>query len=217
MGNQEEILEGLKNSVIDYDQDKAKVYAIRAVNDGMDAQKAITDGLSAGMSEVGQRYEKQDMYLPEVMAASQAMYAALNILMPHLSAKDDTKVMKKVVIGTVEGDVHSIGKTIVGTLLKVHGYDVQDLGADVPINTFIETAEKSQADVIAMSTLMTTTMAGMEDAMKSLKAKGIRDKFKVAVGGAPVNEEFCRLIGADFTATNAEKAVEEANRVFGGE
>ena len=216
MDERRTILEGLKESVVKYDLNKSKAFANRAVSEGVDARIAITEGLSAGMSIVGEKYEHQEMYLPEVMAASQAMYAALDILIPHLKAESGNKIQKRVVICTVEGDVHSIGKTIVGTLLKVHGYEVKDLGADVPIATIIETAEKDQVDMIAMSTLMTSTMAGMEDAMRLLKEKGLRNKFKVAVGGAPVNEDFRVHIGADMTADNAERAVKEVNRIFGG-
>jgi corrinoid protein of di/trimethylamine methyltransferase len=216
MDRKEEILRGLKESVVEYDLEKAKSNANDALAAGIDAKDAITEGLSAGMNVVGDRYEKKEMYLPEVMAASQAMYAALDILMPHLKAEGELDVKKKVIICTVEGDVHSIGKTIVGTLMKVHGYEVQDLGADVPLTDIIKTAEKDGVDMIAMSTLMTSTMAGMEDVMRMLKDQGIRDKYKVAVGGAPVNEDFRIRIGADMTATNAETAVRIATQLFGG-
>lgn len=216
MNDRERILNGLKDSVVSYDLGKSKSFANEAIADGIDAKDAITEGLSAGMNIVGEKYEHKEMFLPEVMAASQAMYAALDILMPHLKADASMGVKKKVQICTIEGDVHSIGKTIVGTLMKVSGYEVDDLGADVPLTTIIETAEKNKVDLIAMSTLMTSTMAGMEDVMKMLSDKGVRGDYKVAVGGAPVNEDFRKRIGADMTATNAETAVKCAIELFGG-
>jgi corrinoid protein of di/trimethylamine methyltransferase len=217
MADSKEILVGLKQGVVDYDIGRTKHFAQLALDQGLDPKIAISEGLSAGMSVVGEKYEMQEMFLPEVMAASETMYAALDLLLPHLKAEGGKAIAKKIVIGTVEGDVHSIGKTIVGTLLKVYGYDVKDLGADVPLASFIETAEAWSADMIAMSTLMTTTMAGMEDVMRMLQEKGLRSKYKVAVGGAPVNEDFRQYLKADMTADNADKAVKEANRLFGGE
>lgn len=216
MTDKKAIIEGLRDSVVSYDLEKAKKLANEAVASGVDAKEAITVGLSDGMNIVGERYEHKEMYLPEVMAASQAMYAAMDILMPHLKADTSVDFKKKVQICTIEGDVHSIGKTIVGTLMKVAGYEVNDLGADVPLTTIVETAEKNHVDLIAMSTLMTSTMAGMEDVMKMLADKGVRSKYKIAVGGAPVNEDFRAKIGADMTATNAETAVKIATRLFGG-
>jgi corrinoid protein of di/trimethylamine methyltransferase len=216
MTNEKAILDGLRDSVVSYDMNRAKQLADEAIAKGLDAKKAITVGLSEGMNIVGEKYEHKEMYLPEVMAASQAMYAAMDILMPHLKADSNLSMKKKIQICTVEGDVHSIGKTIVGTLMKVAGYEVNDLGADVPLTTIVETAEKDGVDLIAMSTLMTSTMAGMEDVMKMLADKGIRSKYRIAVGGAPVNEDFRVKIGADMTATNAETAVKIATKMFEG-
>ncbi len=216
MTDKKAILAGLMDSVVSHDTKKAVSMANQAVAAGIDAKEAIASGLSEGMNVVGERYENRQMYLPEVMAASKAMYAALDILMPHLKADGSVDVKKKIQICTVEGDVHSIGKTIVGTLLKVAGYEINDLGADVPLTTIIETAEKDNVDMIAMSTLMTSTMAGMEDVVSMLKSKGVRDSYKVAVGGAPVNEDFRKRIGADMTATNAETAVKLATTLFRG-
>jgi corrinoid protein of di/trimethylamine methyltransferase len=207
-------IDGLKRCVVEHDLKNAVALAKKALEVGIDPKVAITDGLSAGMTIVGELYEKHEMYLPEVMASSKAMYAALDLLMPYLKGETSIAHSRKILICTVEGDVHSIGKTIVGTLMRVNGYDVKDLGADVPISTIIGTAEKDGVDLIAMSTLMTSTMAGMEDAMKMLTDKGIRSKYKVAVGGAPVNEDFRQRIGADMTADNAEKAVKAANILF---
>jgi corrinoid protein of di/trimethylamine methyltransferase len=216
MTDKKAILAGLMDSVVSHDTKKAVSMANQAVAAGIDAKEAIASGLSEGMNVVGERYENRQMYLPEVMAASKAMYAALDILMPHLKADGSVDVKKKIQICTGEGDVHSIGKTIVGTLLKVAGYEINDLGADVPLTTIIETAEKDNVDMIAMSTLMTSTMAGMEDVVSMLKSKGVRDSYKVAVGGAPVNEDFRKRIGADMTATNAETAVKLATTLFRG-
>ncbi|HIH69974.1 corrinoid protein [Methermicoccus shengliensis] len=215
MGSRLDILEELKESIVTYDARKAVESAQRALQNGVDPKVAISEGLSAGMKVVGDMYEQGEMYLPEVLAASDAMYAALDVLLPHLKTEGlSTKETKRVVIGTVEGDVHTIGKKIVGTMLKVAGYDVTDLGGDVPLEKFIETAESQRAHVIAMSTLMTTTMENMRDVIKMLEERGLRGKYRVAIGGAPITEEFKEQIGADIYAPSAEEAVRVFNRVF---
>jgi corrinoid protein of di/trimethylamine methyltransferase len=213
---EEEILHELKHSIIDFDEVAAVRIAQKAIDNGIDPKVAILKGLSEGMKEVGVKYEKKEYYLPHVMSASVAMNAALAILKPHLKAEMTDAKPRKVVICTVEGDVHSIGKGIVATLLGVSGYDVHDLGADVPIAKIVETAQTEGADLVGMSTLMTATMVGMEDVVNLLKSKGIRDQFKVAIGGAPINKDFAKQIGADATADNAELAVTEINKLFGG-
>jgi corrinoid protein of di/trimethylamine methyltransferase len=210
-----QILHELKHSIIDFDDVLAIKTAKKALEVGIDPKIAILNGLSEGMKEVGVKYEKQEYYLPQVMAAAAAMNAALAILKPHLKKESAGNKARKVVICTVEGDVHSIGKGIVATLLGVAGYEVHDMGADVAITSIVATAEDEKADLVGMSTLMTATMIGMEDAINLMKSKGIRDRFKVAVGGAPVNKDFARQIGADATADNAETAVTEINKLFG--
>jgi len=216
MSQQDEILNGLKMSVVNFDVEQAVKMAKKAVEHGVDAKAAISQGLSAGMTIVGSKYESHEYYLPQVLTASTAMTAALEVLKPHIKVDSKAASARKVVICTVEGDVHSIGKTIVGTLLTSAGYNVHDLGADVQIASIVDTAQKDKAELVGMSTLMTTTMAGMEDAINMMRMRGIRDQFKVAVGGAPVNDEFAKQIGADITAVNAETAVKAINKLFGG-
>ncbi len=216
MSKEEEIINELKNSVMTYNVANAVKMANEAVANHVDAKKAIMEGLSAGMSLVGEKYERKEYYLPQVMTASLAMNKALDILKPHIKMDVKAKASKKVVICTVEGDVHSIGKSILATLLGVAGYSVKDLGADVKIAKIIDAGQNEKADLIGMSTLMTSTMIGMKEAVDMLNDKGIRSNFKVAVGGAPINQDFCNQIGADVTATNAETAVKAINRIFGG-
>jgi dimethylamine corrinoid protein len=216
MSKENEIISELKNSVVTFNVALAVKMANEAVTNKVDAKKAIMEGLSAGMSVVGEKYERKEYYLPQVMTASLAMNKALDILKPHIRMDAKAVASKKVVICTVEGDVHSIGKTILATLLGVAGYSVIDLGADVRISKIIDTGVKEKADLIGMSTLMTSTMFGMKEAVEMLNERGIRSKYKVAVGGAPVNQEFCNQIGADVTATNAETAVKAINKMFGG-
>jgi dimethylamine corrinoid protein len=216
MSKENEIISELKNSVVTFNVALAVKMANEAVTNKVDAKKAIMEGLSAGMSVVGEKYERKEYYLPQVMTASLAMNKALDILKPHIRMDTKAVASKKVVVCTVEGDVHSIGKTILATLLGVAGYSVNDLGADVRIAKIIDTGVKEKADLIAMSTLMTSTMIGMKEAVEMLNERGIRSNYKVAVGGAPVNQEFCNQIGADVTATNAETAVKTINKMFGG-
>lgn len=208
------ILEEIADCVIRGDEDKAREVAKKSLEAGIDPKVVITDGLSAAMTIVGKKYEDGEMYLPEVLIASDAMYAALDVLFPHLKVDETVDKPRKVVIGTVEGDVHTIGKKIVGTMLRVAGYEVTDLGGDVPLASFIETAEEQQADVIGMSTLMTTTIPNMGDVIKMLEERGLREKYKVAIGGAPITPEFKEEIGADIYAPSAEEAVREFNRTF---
>ncbi len=216
MRKKEEMFDELSNSVVDYDLEKAKRVSNEVVDSGVDAGEAIALGLSAGMTKVGQLYDQKKMYLPQVMAASETMYAALDVLVPHLRTDSKVETPKKLVMCTAEGDVHSIGRQIVCTLMRVSGYEVTDLGHDIPASKLIDEAERLGADAIGMSTLMTSTMIGMQDVMRILDEKGTRSRYKVAIGGAPVNQDFCDRIGADMTAENAEKAVKKMNRLFNG-
>lgn len=179
----------------------------KALNEGVKARVILVKGLIGGMSVVGKRFKAGEMFLPEVLMSANAMHKGLNIVKPLL-AKSDQKAMGKIVIGTVEGDIHDIGKRIVGLLLEGNGFEVIDLGVDVKAEVFSKAIEEYEPDILCMSALLTTTMPNMEKTIDLLKRKGLREKAKVLVGGAPVNDQFAKSIGADGYAPEAGSAVE---------
>jgi corrinoid protein of di/trimethylamine methyltransferase len=202
------IFDNLADSVIKGESEKATSNAKKALAAGLDPYKAIHEGLMKGMAKVGDDFSKLKIYLPEVMMAADAMNAALEILEPAALKKGGKKVSKsKVVIGTIFGDVHDIGKNIVAMLLKANGFEVYDLGREVPVDTLIKKSEEVGADVIAASTLLSTSMPYMEDMISLLKEMGIRKKFIVMVGGGPVTREWAKEIGADGYGDDGEEAV----------
>jgi corrinoid protein of di/trimethylamine methyltransferase len=169
---------------------------------------AVVDALTEGIREVGNRFERMEIFLPEMMLAAQAMQKALEPLEPYLERGKERREQKgTVVIGTVEGDIHEIGKHIVALLLEVNGFTVHDLGPDVNALDFIKKAQEVKADIIGASALMTTTMPGQQEIIELLKDMGLRDRFHVAVGGTPVTQEWAEEIGADSWGENAIKAV----------
>ncbi len=169
---------------------------------------SVVDALTKGIREVGNRFERMEVFLPEMMLAAQAMQKALQPLEPYLERRKEERARKgTVVMGTVEGDIHEIGKHIVALLLEVNGFVVHDLGPDVNALDFIKKAQEVKADVIGASALMTTTMPGQQEIIEILKDMGLRDRFHVTVGGTPVTEEWAKEIGADSWAENATQAV----------
>ena len=170
---------------------------------GLTALEAINDGLVKGMSIVGDKYAAHEVYLPQVLISAHTMYGGLDILLPAIP-KSDVESRKKCLIAVVEGDVHDIGKNIVKTMITASGFDVNDLGKDVPIQKIVETAEADQTNVVAMSTLMTPTMDGMKAAIDGLVESGYRAKCKVIIGGAPTSPSFAETIGADYRGANAQ-------------
>lgn len=178
----------------------------KALSEGAEPQGILAKGLIGGMGIVGERFGAGDMFLPEVLMSANAMHKGLDIVKPLL-ARSSQKALGKVVIGTVEGDIHDIGKRIVGLLLVGNGFDVIDLGVDVKAETFIQAIEAHKPEVLGMSALLTTTMLNMSKVINQLKEKGLREKVKIMVGGAPVTEEFARSIGADGYAPEAGSAV----------
>lgn len=210
----EEILRSLAESVINGDEERARDSAKRALEAGIDPLTAINDGLMKGMSQVGDDFSKLKIYLPEVMMAAEAMKAALSILEPAaLQKKSDAIRKSKVVIGTITGDIHDIGKNIVAMLLRANGFEVFDLGRDVPIDDMIRKAEEVQADIIAASTLLSTSMPYMEDLLSLLKERGLREKYIVMVGGGPVTREWAESIGADGYGDDGDEAVRVAKEL----
>jgi len=208
----EEILKDLADGVLNLDEDLAVRTAHEAVAAGMDAFDAITNGLVAGMNEAGRLYDEEEYFVPELLICSDAMYAALEVLQPHLK-KGDARAKLKCVIGVVEGDTHDIGKNLVRIMLDVGGFEMHDLGRNVPLASFVEKAKEVNADLICLSTLMTTTMDGMATVIEMLKEEGIRDRFKVLIGGGPISQAFADRIGADGYADNAASAVRVAKEV----
>ncbi len=202
-----ELLERLKNGVIQYDEDAVKEAAQEAIDLGMDANEAIFDGLVSGMEEVGRLFEEQEYFVPELLMCADALYAGLDILKPHVQ-KMDLGVKGSVVIGTVEGDVHDIGKNIVKMMFDVAGFEVYDLGRDVPLDKFVEEQLKTESDLVCLSAMMTTTMVGMQKVIDKLREKN--PNVKIMIGGAPVSKDIAEKWGADGYAADANNALKEA-------
>jgi len=202
----------LKDSIISGDVAKAKNLTQKFLDESKNPEDILNSGLIAGMDVVGQRFKVYEMYLPEIILSANAMKTAMDLLKPHLS-QTDALSMGRVIIATIEGDVHDIGKNLVSMMLEGAGFDVIDLGVDVPIERIIETAEKETADVIGLSALLTTTMLALEPSIKMIKEK-IGD-MKVMVGGSPLTQEFADKIGADGFAPDALRAINLAKSLVG--
>ncbi len=177
-----------------------------AIEQGIPAKTILDDGLIAGMNVISEKFRKHEIFLPHVLLAAKAMYAGMDLLKP-LFMKDKIPSRGKIVIGTVQGDLHDIGKNLVGIMLKGAGFDVIDLGKDVSAENFVDTAEKENANVIGMSALLTTTQPIMKKVVEKLKEKGLNNKIKTIVGGAPLSSEYADLIGADAYSYDAANAV----------
>jgi trimethylamine corrinoid protein len=207
---EQEILDAARAAVVAADEDKAVEVAREAVAMGLDPLRVINGGFTPGMRDVGDLFERGTMFLPEVIIASEAMVAAVDVLEESLPEGEKDKQAGVVVLGTIEGDVHDIGKGIVATLMRVYGFEVHDLGRDVPISAFVEKARETGADIVGSSALMTTTMVGQKALEKSLKDAGLRDGVKTMVGGAVVTQYWADKIGADGYAETAQEAVQRA-------
>lgn len=203
----DEILNALADAVVEGDDELAEEFAQKALDEGVDAYEAIVAGLAKGMNIISDQYEKGEAFVPSLLLAADAMYAGMEILTPYMKV-DASNGPQNVIVGTVEGDVHDIGKNLVKTMITAAGYNAIDLGVDVPLGRFVEAAKENKAAAISMSTLMTTTMGGMETVIEQLQEEGLRDSLVVMVGGAPVSREFAESIGADGTARDASGAVE---------
>lgn len=180
-----------------------------ALEQGLNPKEILNDGLLAGMMIVGGKFKRNEVFVPEVLVAARAMSAGISILEPKL-VEVGNEPIGKAVVGTVKGDLHDIGKNLVVMMLKGAGFEIYDLGIDVDADTFIAKAEEVGADVIGMSALLTTTMPNMKDVIDGLKEKGLREKYIVMVGGAPVNDTFAQQIGADYYTADAPSAAEVA-------
>ena len=216
IGATKEVLQGLANAVIEGDEDSAREWAKRSIELGIDPLVAIREGLMAGMRVVGERFANMEIFLPEVLLAADAMKTALEILEPLIVEEEREKfTIGRVVIGTIEGDIHDIGKNIVAMMLKANGFDVVDIGVDVSPEEFILKAEEAKADIIAVSALLSTSLPYVEDLIRLLEGKGLRDKYRVMVGGGAITREYAQKIGADGYGEDAEEAVQVAKRLIG--
>jgi len=208
----EELIKELKEAIVNLDPDKAREVAEKALKQGIDIKLLINEGIGKAMQRVGELYEQGEYFLPELLLAGEAATEVLKALEPKLKA-EVIKPKGVIVIGTVEGDLHDIGKNLVAMVLRANGFEVHDLGRDVPVKEFVKKAIEVDADIVAMSALLTTTMIKMRDVIEELKKAGIRDKVKVLVGGAPVTADFAREIGADGYAEDAIEAVRVAEEL----
>ena len=211
MASKEELLEQLKNGVVDYQEDDVKEASQQALDDGYNALEMIMDGLAAGMEIVGDLYDRNEYFVPEVLMCADALYAGLDILRPHVPEKEGD-VNAQVVIGSIQGDVHDIGKNLVKMMFDVAGWDVHDLGRDVPLEKFVEEQLRTDSEVVAMSAMMTTTMLGMKKVIKMIKEKN--PNVAIMLGGAPVTQDVANLFGADGYAESAGNAVSEGIKMI---
>ena len=210
--SKEEILELLKDGVINYKEDQVKEAANESLAAGYTPLEMIMDGLAAGMEVVGELFDSQEYFVPEVLMCADALYAGLDILRPNVDMKGREAVKGEVVIGVVEGDVHDIGKNLVKMMFEVAGFTVHDLGADVPIDEFVEKQIQTDSDIVALSAMMTTTMLGMKKVIKMIKEKN--PNVAIMLGGAPVTKDVANLFGADGYAESAGNAVAEGIKMI---
>ena len=215
----EELVNNLMNVVINYDTEGAAKAAEDALKAGVDPVVAIEEGLAKGVRIVGDKFGTAEVFLPELMVAVEAMKRAMSVLEPTIkkSAQARRKSLGKVIIGTIEGDIHDIGKNLVSCMLTVAGFEVIDLGSDVSVEKFIEKTREVEPQVIGMSALMTTTMLRMEEVIKNLQKEGLRKDVKVIIGGAPTSKEWADKIGADGHGGDAMESVEVIKTLVGYE
>ncbi len=204
-----EIYAQIADEIVKGQADSVKELVNRALSENISAEDILNNGLVAGMNVVSEKFKNNEFFIPEVLVSARAMTAGLNIINPLL-AEANVKAKGKVVIGTVKGDLHDIGKNIVGMMLQGAGYEIVDLGADVPKEKFIEFTQKEEANMVGMSALLTTTMIYMKEVIQGLKDAGLRDKVKVIIGGAPVTQAYADQIEADGYAPDAASAIDLA-------
>jgi len=212
---EDEVLKEAAEAIMAADEDRAVAAAHEAVRLGLPALRVIDEGLGAGMKVVGDRFERGQVFLPEVIIASEAMMAAVAILEQSLPVEGRGQKAGVAVLGSIEGDIHDIGKGIVATMLKVYGFEVHDLGRDVPVATFVEQVRVHEADIVGSSALMTTTMVGQKLLERALAEAGLREKVRTMVGGAVVTQHWADRIGADGYAEDAQEAVAKALQLVG--
>ena len=213
MATADEIYARMRDSIQEYDEVAAAAAAREAVAAGLNPVEAVEKGFAGAIRELGEAFDRMDIFLPQLVMAADAMKVGVRVLEEAIQATGG-KLEKKgiVVLGTVEGDIHDIGKTVVGAMLQANGYEVHDLGVDVPSTRFIQAAEELNANIIALSALLSTTMLHQRDVLGLLRNKGMQDKYFVIVGGAPVTQQWADEIGADAYALHAVEAVKVLNQ-----
>lgn len=206
-----EILSEISTAVIEGNVDDIEELTEDALDEGLEAKQILDEGLMPGMDHVGVEFKAGNMFVPEVLRSARVMHASMDIIKPLLAASD-AKMAGKVLLGTVKGDLHDIGKNLVAMMCEGAGFEVKDLGKDITPEQFVEAVKEFEPDVVGMSALLTTTMRSMEHTIKALEEAGVRDKVKVMIGGAPVTQSFADQIGADGYASNAASAAELAKQ-----
>jgi len=206
------ILEEISQSIQDGADERVKQLVQKALDDDINAEVILNDGLLKGMGVIGGKFTRDEVYIPDVLVAARAMAVGTELLKPLL-VNSETRVVGKVVLGTVSGDLHGIGKGIVGIMMEARGLEVIDIGVDASAEKFIETARSEDAQIIACSALLTTTMGEMKGVVELAKKTGMREKVGIMIGGAPVNDAFCKSIGADVYAPDGASAAEEAYKI----
>ena len=208
------IYERLSTAILEGNEEKLPKLVQKGLDQGLAPKDILDNGLIVGMNEVGARFKRGDMFVPEVLMSAKSMQAGLSVLRPHLTASG-AQLIGTIVIGTVKGDLHDIGKNLVGMMCEGAGFEVIDLGFNVPPEKFIQAIKEHQPNVVGMSALLTTTMRAMGHTIKAIEEAGLRDEVKIMVGGAPVDAEFAERIGADGYGSNAPSATDLAKRLVG--
>lgn len=212
-----ELFSKMRDSILEGNAGEAQRLAELSLKEGIDAGESITGGFSPGIAKVGDLWEEGEYFLPELVAGAEAMKAGMEVLKKALKGDQKGTSSGKIVIGTVSGDIHDIGKSLVGAILSANGFEVFDLGTDVSPEAFVKTAKETQAQVIGMSALLTTTMSAQKNVIELLQKEGIRGKVKVIVGGAPITKEWAQSIGADDAPADAFEAVSSVKKLLGQE
>lgn len=215
MKTKEEMIKKLTECVVEMEEEEVVEVAEAYIAAGYPAYDGIMDGLVAGMNQASILYDEEEYFITDVLLCSDAMYAGMGVLRPHLEEDASSGEKAVAVIGVVEGDTHDIGKNLVKIMMETAGFEMIDLGRDVPLDEFVKAAQDNKADLVCMSTLMTTTMGNMGTVIEKLKEAGIRDQVKVMIGGGPISQRFADQIGADKYTVNAVKAVQEAKKLVG--
>jgi corrinoid protein of di/trimethylamine methyltransferase len=213
--SKEEIITRLAQSVIDGEPEDAVELAKQALDEGLDPLACINQGLTAGINRVGELFASGEYFLPDLIIGGEAMKAALSVLEPALAGDQERQILGRVVLGTVQGDLHEIGKTLVGTMLTANGFLVTDIGIDKPAADFVSAAREANATLIGASALLTTTMPEQQKIVEELKEAGLRDQVRVMIGGAPITQGWADKIGADGYAEDAISAVALAKQLVG--
>lgn len=213
--SKEELLERLADCVLEMEDEDVVDVANEYLEAGYPAYDGIMEGLVVGMNKASDLYDEEEYFVTDLLLCSDALYAGLDVLKPHIPTGTEIGAKKKAVIGVVEGDTHDIGKNLVKIMLETAGFEMYDLGRDVPLDAFVDKAKEVSADLVCLSTLMTTTMDGMRVVIEKLKEAGIRQQVKVMVGGSPISQKYADDIGADGYSVNAVEAVKVAKELAG--